>query len=781
MSSEQFQAAHDSIYSTGTRLLQYLREISAGRRREGNDTQGIYSIENDLNNALKALQEQKYQVAVIAAMKAGKSTFLNAVIGADILASEAESCTVCRTDVRHIETWQTPRLLEYREGQKRAFVVAEGDAGEIRQKFLDRTHYIRANANPDNITRFELEHPIEAISTFSSLNGFTLVDTPGPNEWESANFDTTALKKTALEALRTCNAIVFVLNYVSYRDNAVSKLFEELAENRGDFLKQNTGNIYFILNKVDQKADKDRDIDDVIKSLQQELASFGFVNPIIYPASARQGLLAKLINQGIATESQTKDFKKFFSTKYATEDEEGNQIIPAPKKIASQAIEDSGIITIEKTVIQAIINNSGWNLLNDVLAKMSKAAKAIEDTLNTRLSGWEIEIKTLKQRVDEYKKRSQSAQNKVNAVKKSVEEQKQTLIKGFSQGINAFAEGAKTKIEDEITQIAESRASKHRQPKVKQKPVEVVSNNNEFNIWKIIADVGGDLIEVIPVVGKALSKSFKIVSPLIETLLSAIPELFNNAESEQDENFDPYIIRVKNQNEAQKIGLTINEFCAPHIQSWWIDTQDSLVREGTLIREELVQKIQEDIQQISDELSNYLGEALQVELNINPIQFPSFDFPGIDARIEYQQQVFKKLNKEKRTKNRCCADAQVYYVDVEVEDKRSIYEVNLRKTSEAIKLKIDEQVSRNRELLQRVIEKQVSDDFKNAEKQINDYVKRFQDEFDSLLKERKTREAETDQICAMLEEQKAQLNEYLSELASMRDSLNSWKPVQTVR
>ncbi len=180
-------------------------------------------------------------------------------------------------------------------------------------------------------------------------------------------------------------------------------------------------------------------------------------------------------------------------------------------------------------------------------------------------------------------------------------------------------------------------------------------------------------------------------------------------------------------------------------------------------------------------MSNYLGEALQVELNINPIQFPSFDFPGIDARIEYQQQVFKKLKKEKRTKSRCCDNAQVYYVDVEVEDRRFVYEVNLLKTSEAIKLKIDEQVSRNRELLQRVIEKQVSDDFKNAEKQISDYIKRFQDEFDSLLKERETREAESKQIQAMLEEQKAQINEYLSELASMRDSLNSWKPVQTVR
>lgn len=195
----------------------------------------------------------------------------------------------------------------------------------------------------------------------------------------------------------------------------------------------------------------------------------------------------------------------------------------------------------------------------------------------------------------------------------------------------------------------------------------------------------------------------------------------------------------------------------------------------------MVQKIQEDIQQISDELSNYLGAALQVELNINPIQFPSFEFPGIDAQIEHQQQVFTNSRRDKITKERCWDSDEVYYVDVPFQDQRSVYEVNLRKTSEAIKLKIDEQVFRSQRLLQRVIEKQVADDFKKAEKQISDYVKRFQDELDSLLKERETREDESAQIHVMLEAQKAQLNEYLSELASIRDSLDSWKPVQTIK
>lgn len=216
MSSQQFQAAHDSIYNTGTRLLQYLQEIRQGRFNEGDDNKSLQSVENDIKKALQALKEQKYQVAVIAAMKAGKSTFLNAVIGADILASESAACTVCRTDVKHIPPYQMPRLLEYREGERKGVVIAEGDAGEIQQKFLVRTREIREKGNPDNTIRFEIEYPIEAISELSSLAGFTLVDTPGPNEWESDMFNTVALKQTALEALRTCNAILFILNYTSY-------------------------------------------------------------------------------------------------------------------------------------------------------------------------------------------------------------------------------------------------------------------------------------------------------------------------------------------------------------------------------------------------------------------------------------------------------------------------------------------------------------------------------------------------------------------------------------
>ena len=79
--------------------------------------------------------------------------------------------------------------------------------------------------------------------------------------------------------------------------------------------------------------------------------------------------------------------------------------------------------------------------------------------------------------------------------------------------------------------------------------------------------------------------------------------------------------------------------------------------------------------------------------------------------------------------------------------------------------------------MNRVIENQVKDDFRSAEKQINDYINRFQSEFDRVLKERKTREAEVPKILEYLENQKQKINVYLWELAEIKKSLSDLESV----
>ncbi len=724
MLSQNFQTSHTQLAHTGDQFLQYLQELLTERVSQGNPTEELQKIGDNLSKTLTALKEQKYQVAVIAAMKAGKSTFLNAIVGADVLASESESCTVCRTDIYPIDANATPRLLEYQAGIKQPIELAVGDDGLIKERFLARTREIRATANRDRTTRFELEHYIAGLSEIPALAGFAFVDTPGPNEWESTNFDTTVLKQTTLEALRTCDAILFILDYSDFKDNTNSELLE-LFKQRGDLIALNAGKTFFILNKIDRKAASDRAIADVINDLEQALISFGIPNPVVYPASAWQGLLAKLLLSGAATKEHKEDFKNFFLARYIEEDEEGEPRIPKIAEIAPKALENSHIPVIEESVIKTVVQYSGWNLLNGILAKIENTGHTVANLLNTEIKGWETEIETLKYTVENYHQRAQVAKAQVEIVKMSAEEQKQQLIEAFSQKVAQFAQTCKEKTQQEIEQVINDKST-------------TVTTQSEQSLLN------------------ALKREFATI--------------FASPRAEADK------IRVNNNEDAKKIGQLINGYFPPIIQSFWLDIQDQLVRNGTEIRTQIVQKIQQSIQTISDELSEYIGQTLNVDLHYSEIQFPEFQFAGIDAQIAKQQEVFERNRKEMRSEPRCCRSERVYEIDIPYQEVVPYYEIDLRATQRQFELKIDAQVARNQELLKRVVEKQVGEDFKNAAQQINDYISQFQSELDNLLQKRESRELESLQVRAKIQEEHYELNQILQKLTTIKTDLESWKP-----
>ena len=186
------------------------------------------------------------------------------------------------------------------------------------------------------------------------------------------------------------------------------------------------------------------------------MSSFGFPDPKIYPASSLQGLLAKLIIEKKATESEIEEFEDLFSVKYARKNEKGEKVIQSASKIARQALIDSKIPEIEEMVIQTITKNSGVNLLEDVLARLEKAVKAIEDSLNTQIQGWEVALETLKQNVKEYAEKADNANQQVLEVKKLVKQQEKKLIERFGQELQLFATDAKEQIKKEIEQLAKS-------------------------------------------------------------------------------------------------------------------------------------------------------------------------------------------------------------------------------------------------------------------------------------------------------------------------------------
>lgn len=454
MPSQDFAKTHTDLYTKATKLLQYLREIRASRWLEGDAASELRKVETDISQTLADLQAQKYQAAAISVQRVGKSTFLNAVIGEDILATDTESCTVCRTDIRHIPVGQVPRLLEYRQGQQQPIVIAQGDAQKIRHKFLEYTREIRQKNNPYHTLRFELEHPIEVASTIPFLAGFTLVDTPGSNEWKSSKFDTTPLKQASLEALHNSDVILFILDYNNYKTNEVAELFREIGKNRQDFLLKSWHKVFFILNKVDMKEEHSRKIEDVIMDLKQTLMNdFRFSEPIIYPASAKQGLLAKLILKGIATESHHKEFRKIIGQTYSRVDASGGSYTPPLSEIAPSALIDSGISNLEETAIKSILQNSGYNLLVKVLLILDIK---VEDTQKILINQSNIRknyIQSQKAKITEWMEKIEFISNQYKQLRDILQSHKEALFDALNQQIDSFCDSAKSSIESEIEEM----------------------------------------------------------------------------------------------------------------------------------------------------------------------------------------------------------------------------------------------------------------------------------------------------------------------------------------
>ncbi|MEB3883170.1 dynamin family protein [Lyngbya sp. CCY1209] len=714
MSSQEFQQLYQNVDKTGKRLFQFLQEVRSGFAIEGQNV--LRSTEEDLQKTLQDLSDQKYKVAVVAPMKAGKSTFLNSVIGADILASENAACTICTTEIRHIDETQTPRLVEYREGARKPILLAEGNATKIQQQFLERTRQIRKMGNCDRVIRFEVDHPIEAISQLPSLSGFTLIDTPGPNEWKSFNeLDQVSLKEITLKTLRTCNVVVFVLDYTSYKDHAIIDLFQEVLNNRPEILNK----VYFVLNKIDLKSERDPEIDTVVDYLKNEFIEFGFANPMVFPASSRKGLLAKLIINGTATKADIEDFENFFTAPYRIKDEQGQTIIPAPDKIAPQALLDSEIPKIEEKLIQTITQNAGVNLLEDVLVRFDKTGKGIEDSLNTKIQGLTMGLEDLKQKVNEYAGKADSANQQILTLKKSIKNRESELIERYDNGLQQFATQAKTNIRQEIEQLAESLVSRSKQS-------------------------SGGLIDGI----------FKVFNNFFDRI--------NVSENQK------YKIRLNNKNDAQQILKAVNDYCAPHLQDLWVKTQDSMIREGTQIRQELADEIQNKMQSISDELSQYLGQSLDIKLNVDPILIPELNFEGvIDEKVDRILSEIQIVDKE--VKHRSCRDPEI--IDV----FQVVHEIDLVYICELIQKSIDEQIQNSKVVIDRVINKQVNADFSAAAKQIEDYIENFQLELESLVWQQESQGDEAQKMLIPLEQQKVTLNQLYAELRYLEDGLSQLK------
>jgi GTPase Era involved in 16S rRNA processing len=217
-------------------------------------------------------EEGLLRVAVLGQFKRGKSTLLNALLGARVLPTGVTPVTALPT---FISAGETTRLrIAFRDGKEPPLTAVAADIPGVLERYVSETQ------NPHN--RFGVESvAVEVRSDFLD-EGIVLIDTPGVGSTFLHN------TRAAEAVLSECDAALFVLS--------VDPPITEAEASYLDKVRKLIPSVVFVLNKVDLLDATERGVAE--RFLAGVLAERRPAEPSdrIFALSAKQGLQAKLAN-----------------------------------------------------------------------------------------------------------------------------------------------------------------------------------------------------------------------------------------------------------------------------------------------------------------------------------------------------------------------------------------------------------------------------------------------------------------------------------------------------
>jgi GTP-binding protein EngB required for normal cell division len=220
----------------------------------------------------RRLQANRCHLAVLGQFKRGKSTLINALVGAPVLPAAVVPLTSIPTFLHGGEELTAQVVFDDHQPRKHFNAATAGALAE----FL--TQFVTEGSNPHNrlgVRQVEVTYPAPVLR-----QGLELIDTPGIGSTFRHNTEAT------MNFLPQCDAALFVVS----ADPPITEVEVEFLK----LARQDVERLFFILNKIDYlDADERRT---AVAFLQQVLCEqVGFAEaPPIFCTSARQGLAARL-------------------------------------------------------------------------------------------------------------------------------------------------------------------------------------------------------------------------------------------------------------------------------------------------------------------------------------------------------------------------------------------------------------------------------------------------------------------------------------------------------
>lgn len=183
---------------------------------------GVSELIEKIRGKIDQLNDQNFKILVVGEFKKGKSTFINSLLGVELLPAYSRPCT----DVVNEICW----------GDKEKIVIQKADQKNIEIKREDFEKYVTIGGeynSDDNKTKMaQVFYPVEYC-----LNGVSIVDTPGLNEDVKRN-------NTTLSYLSCADAVIFMLSADQPCSMTEMFMIEELVKDRG------FKHVFFVCNRI---------------------------------------------------------------------------------------------------------------------------------------------------------------------------------------------------------------------------------------------------------------------------------------------------------------------------------------------------------------------------------------------------------------------------------------------------------------------------------------------------------------------------------------------------
>ena len=220
---------------------------------EGKSTSGGLGFERDLEDLTLATQNLRrgvFRLLVLGDMKRGKSTFLNALLGENLLPSDVNPCTAVLTVLRYGEEkkvtvyfkdGKSPQRLDFKTF-KQQYTIDPEEAKKLEEQ--------KKIAFPD-VEYAVVEYPLPILE-----KGIEIVDSPGLNDTEARN-------EISLNYINNCHAILFVLRASQPCTLAERRYLENYIKGRGL-------TVFFLINAWDEVRESLIDPDDTTELQEAE-------------------------------------------------------------------------------------------------------------------------------------------------------------------------------------------------------------------------------------------------------------------------------------------------------------------------------------------------------------------------------------------------------------------------------------------------------------------------------------------------------------------------------